>query len=107
MMMDDMVWPQCERMQWTPRSDPLAVWSGDGTRCAVAARAHVASRTHADDRLAGTPFGRVEGGDGIVERRDVADVRPQPSVPYPLDDLTQLGAVGLDDKVDRQAIGGP
>jgi hypothetical protein len=29
-----------------------------------------------------------EGGDGIVERRDSADVRPQPSVPHSLDDLT-------------------
>src|SRR5262249_58056871 len=47
------------------------------------------------------------GGDGIVEGRDVADVRPQSSVPYPLDDLTQLGTIGLDNEVDRQAVGGP
>ena len=53
------------------------------------------------------PLGRVEGGDGIVEGRDVADVRPQSSVPHPLDDLTQLGTIGLDDEVDRQAVGGP
>ena len=46
------------------------------------------SRTNADDRLARAALGRVEGGDGIVEGRDVADVRPQSSVPYPLDDLT-------------------
>src|SRR5205823_5820738 len=39
--------------------------------------------------------------------RDVADVRPQPSVPHPLDDLTQLGTIGLDNEVDRQAVGGP
>ena len=52
-------------------------------------------------------LGRVEGGDGIVEGRDVADVRPQSSVPHPLDDLTQLGTIGLDDEVDRQAVGGP
>src|SRR5205823_12952778 len=47
------------------------------------------------------------GGDGIVEGRDVADVGPQPPVPHPLDDLTQLGAIGLDDEVDCQAVGGP
>ena len=52
-------------------------------------------------------LGRVQGGDGIVEGRDVADVRPQSSVPHPLDDLTQLGSIGLDDEVDREAIGGP
>jgi hypothetical protein len=28
------------------------------------------------------------------EGRDVADVRPQSSVPHPLDDLNQLGAIG-------------
>src|SRR5215469_3014745 len=33
----------------------------------------------------------------------VADVRPQSSVPHPLDDLTQLGAIGLESEVDRQA----
>src|SRR5204862_1296194 len=38
---------------------------------------------------------------------DVADVRPQSSVPHPLDDLTQLGTIGLDNEVDRQAVGGP
>jgi hypothetical protein len=36
-------------------------------------------------------FGLVEGGDGVIEGRDVANVRPQSSVPHPLDDLTQLG----------------
>ena len=65
------------------------------------------SRANADDRLPLDPLGRVEGGDGIVEGRDVADVGLQPSVPYPLDDLTQLGAIGLDDEVDCQAVGGP
>ena len=44
--------------------------------------------------------------------RDVADVRPRPSVPHPPDDLTQLGTIGRDNKVDRQpsagrASGGP
>src|SRR5205823_8457109 len=63
--------------------------------------------TNADDRLPVASLGRVEGGDGIVEGRDVADVGPQSSVPHPLDDLTQLGTVGLDDEVDCQAVGGP
>src|SRR6516165_5300627 len=34
------------------------------------------SRTNADDRLPLASLGRVEGGDGFVEGRDVADVRP-------------------------------
>ena len=61
------------------------------------------SRTNADDCLPVDPFGRIEGGDGVVEGRDLADVRPQPSIAHPLDDLTQLGAIGQDNKVDRQA----
>src|SRR5204863_6102714 len=65
------------------------------------------SRTNADDRLPADPLGRVEGCNGIVEGRDVADVRPQPSVPHPLDDLTQLGTIGQDNEVDRQAVRGP
>ena len=65
------------------------------------------SRTNADDRLPLASLGRVQGGDGIVEGRDVADVRPQSSVTHPLDDLTQLGTIGLDNEVDRQAVGGP
>src|SRR5215831_18113409 len=65
------------------------------------------SRTNADDRLPLASPGPVEGGDGIVEGRDVADVRPQSFVPDPLDDLTQLGTIGLDNEVDRQAVGGP
>src|SRR4051812_43286405 len=65
------------------------------------------SRTNADDRLPRASLGRVEGGHGIVEGRDVANVRPQSSVPHPLDDLTQLGTIGLDNEVDRQAVRGP
>ena len=38
------------------------------------------SRTNADDRLPLASLGRVEGGDGIVEGRDVANVRPQPGL---------------------------
>src|SRR6266704_6956564 len=65
------------------------------------------SRTNADDCLPVDPFGPIEGGDGVVEGRDVADVRPQPSIAHPLDDLTQLSAIGQDNKVDRQAVAGP
>src|SRR4030095_17065777 len=49
------------------------------------------SRTNADDRLPLDPRGRVECGDGVLKGRAVADVRPPPSVPHPLDDRTQLG----------------
>src|SRR5262249_52546390 len=58
-------------------------------------------------RLPLASLGRVQGGDGIIEGRDVADVGPQSSVPHALDDFTQLGTIGLDNEVDRQAIGRP
>src|SRR5262245_14616345 len=61
------------------------------------------SRTSANNGLPADPPGRVEGGDGVVEGRDGADVRPQPPIPHPLDDLTQLGTIGLDNEVDSQA----
>src|SRR5262249_36306062 len=53
------------------------------------------SRTDMNDRLPRASLGRVEGGEGFLEGRDVADVRPQPSVPHPLDDLVQLSTIGL------------
>src|SRR5262252_7056004 len=62
------------------------------------------SRTNENDRLPIDALGRVEGRDSIVEGRDLADVRPQPSLPHPLDDLTQLRAIGHDDEVDRQTV---
>src|SRR6266566_1950681 len=62
---------------------------------------------NADDRLSLDAFGRIEGGDGIVEGSHFADVCPQPTIPDPLDDLTQLGAIGYDDKVNRQTASGP
>src|ERR1700716_2244773 len=65
------------------------------------------SRTNANDHLPRASRGRVEGGDGVVEWRAGADFRPQPAVPPPLDDLTQLGTIGLDNEVDRQAVDGP
>ena len=44
------------------------------------------SRANTDDRLPADPLGRIESRDGIVEGCDVADVRPQPSVPHPPDE---------------------
>src|SRR5947208_4178118 len=73
----------------------------------VASMGACRSGTSADDHLPPASLGPVEGGDGIVEGRDGADVRPQSSVPHPLDDLSQLGTIGLDDEIDRQAVGGP
>src|SRR5215470_11776315 len=62
---------------------------------------------NADDRLSLDPLGPVEGGDGIVEGSHVTDVCPQPTIPGPLDELTQLGPIGYDDEVDSQAARGP
>src|SRR5215471_10343693 len=62
---------------------------------------------NADDRLSPDPFGRVEGGNGIIEGSHFADVCPEPTIPDPLDELTQLGAIGYDDEVDSQAARGP
>src|SRR5262249_59758841 len=62
---------------------------------------------NADDRLSLDPLGRVEGGNRIVEGSHVADICPQPTIPDPLDELTQLGAIGYDDEVDSQAARGP
>src|SRR5262245_43420103 len=64
------------------------------------------SRANADDRLSRPSLLRVEGADSIVEARDFSDIGPQPSVPYPLSDLGELGAISLDDEVDHPAIGG-
>jgi hypothetical protein len=65
------------------------------------------SRANANDSLPRASLGRVEGADSFVEGRDGADVRPQSSVPHPLDDLTQLSTIGLDNEVDRKAVNGP
>src|ERR1700756_4903738 len=62
---------------------------------------------NADDRLSLDPLGPVEGGNRIVEGRHVADVCPQPTSPDPLDELTQLAAIGYDDEDDSQAARGP
>src|SRR5262245_523266 len=65
------------------------------------------SRANVDDRLPLASLGWVEGGDGIVEGRHVADVRPQSSVTHPLHDLTQLSAIGFDNEIDGRTVGGP
>src|SRR5438067_5926162 len=62
---------------------------------------------NADDRLSLDPLGRVEGGNRIVEGSHLADVCPQPTIPDPLDELTQVGPIGYDDKVNSQAASGP
>src|SRR5215471_16531365 len=62
---------------------------------------------NANDGLSLDPFGTIEGGNRIVEGSHVADVCPQPTNPDPLDEFTQLGAIGYDDEVDSQAAGGP
>src|SRR5919204_4071536 len=62
---------------------------------------------NADDCLSLDRLGRVEGGNRIVEGSHLADVCPQPTIADPLDELTQLGAIGYDDEVDSQAARGP
>src|SRR5215472_14231072 len=62
---------------------------------------------NADDRLSLDPLGPVEGGNRIVEGSHVTDVCPQPTIPDPLDELTQLGVIRYDDEVDSQAANGP
>src|SRR4051812_9159729 len=64
-------------------------------------------QTNTDDRLSVDPLGPVEGGNGMVEFSQVADVCPQTTIPDPLDELTQLGAIGYDDEIDSQAPRGP
>src|SRR3954471_15584058 len=82
---------------------PVGLDSAGRLRASIGVRP---SGTNADNRLPLASFGRVQGGDGVVEGRDGADVRPQSAVPHPLDDLTELGTIGLDNEVDRQAAGG-
>src|SRR5438270_12086730 len=62
---------------------------------------------NANDRLSLDPLGPVECGNRIVEGSHIADVCPQPTNSDPLDELSQLGAVGYDDEVDSPAARGP
>src|SRR6185437_9165196 len=75
-------------------------------RGTVAGTAACRSRTNSDDRFSVDLVSRVESGHGIVEARDLADIRTQPSVTHSPDDFAQLGAIGYDDEVDRQAVNG-
>ena len=59
------------------------------------------SWANADDHLPLDALCRIEGGNGVIEGGFAADVRLQSSVPQPLDDLAELGAIGLNNKVDR------
>src|SRR5262249_27485040 len=113
--------PKSSLATW-PRSRSAGSMAGDGRRPETIATIQKATMIHgggrtarppqvlttnADDRLPIASLGRVEGGDGFVEGRDGADVLPQSLGPPPLDDLTQLGTIGLDNEVDHQAVGGP
>src|SRR5215471_639739 len=113
--------PKSSLATW-PRSRSAGSMAGDGRRPETIATIQKATmiheggrtarpprvlRTNADDRLPIASLGRVEGGDGFVEGSHVADVCPQPTIPDPLDELTQLGAIGYDDEVDSQAARGP
>ena len=60
-----------------------------------------------NDRLSFYPLGPVEGGNGIIEGSNVADVCPQPTNPDPLNQLAQLGGIWYDNEVDSQAARGP
>src|SRR6516165_758790 len=62
---------------------------------------------NADDGLSLDPLGPIEGGNRIVEGSHIADVCPQPTIPDPLDEITQLGSIGYDDEVDSKAARGP
>jgi hypothetical protein len=62
-------------------------------RRSVSGRHPESSWMNADDRLPCAPLGRAEDRNGVVEGRNVADIRPQSSVPHPLHDLTQLGTI--------------
>jgi hypothetical protein len=97
----EVLFEHCNRFDFEGhRTQPADLHSAGRPR---ASKGACRSRTNANDRLPRASLGRVEGGDGIVEGRDGADVPPQSSVPHPLDDLTQLGTIGLDNEVDRRA----
>src|SRR6185437_1511611 len=62
---------------------------------------------NADNGLSPDPLGSVESSDGIVKRSHVADVCSQSTIPDPLGELTQLGAIGQHHKIDSHAARGP
>ena len=59
---------------------------------------------NADDRVPVDPLGRVEGGNRIVEGSHVADVRPQPTIPDPLDELDERYRIARDHPVQRRTL---
>ncbi len=61
---------------------------------------------NADDGLSFDGFGPVERCDGIIEGSHLADVCTKPIIPDPLDDRTQLGAIGHDDEVNSRPPAG-
>src|SRR5689334_20848816 len=61
-------------------------------------------RADLNNRLALASLGRVESGNRVVEGGDLSDVCAQSSVPHPLDDLTQLTAIGFHNEVDGQTV---
>src|SRR5262249_28466399 len=65
------------------------------------------SRANPNNRLPRASLGGVEGGDGIGERGNGANVRPQSSVTHLLDDRAVLGPIGPDNAIDRQPVIGP
>jgi hypothetical protein len=58
-----------------------------------------------DNRLPGAPLPRIECGNGLVERGDVADIGAEAPVADPLHDLAQLSSVGLHHEIDGAAAG--
>ena len=63
------------------------------------------SGVRVDNGLALAPLDWVERGDGVVEGRDGSDVHVKMPVPHPVGNLRQLARNGLDDEVDREAVG--
>src|SRR5438309_1475990 len=55
-------------------------------------------RINVNNGLSPDPLGPVKGGNGIVEDSHIADVCTQPTIPEPMDNLVQLGAIGFDDE---------
>ena len=73
----------------------------------------LATNGEADSKQRGFHLARVQAGVPHIsdvtreQRPGLAPVRVIViEDPHPLDDLTQLGTIGLDNEVDRQAVGG-
>jgi hypothetical protein len=64
------------------------------------------SGTNTNDRLPGPSFRVVESSYSLVQGDDSGDIRFQSSIPHALYDLGQLEAVGFNDEVDCETVGG-